>query len=207
MMNPGLPMAYENVGPKTTFGYLSAVESAEHGFFGGYLLISPTGRPIEFHCTAPVRPNRAQQILYGPTLRPYLLGEQIGGALVREATITPSLILTDQKAVLGLRSQLNVPLVHVEYRSQRGQEANPGAADASTGANGGWPAPAQQFCIVCLNCCIASGYEEERETVIELLEELHARVDVLEPFERIYQAIQEAQRIGCDRPEKHGQAA
>ena len=49
-------MIHQTPGGATTFGYLSAVESAEHGFFGGYLLVSPLGRPVEFHCTAPIRP-------------------------------------------------------------------------------------------------------------------------------------------------------
>ena len=42
------------------------------------MLLNLAGRPLEFHCTAPVKPNRVQQILYGPSLQPYLYGEQIG---------------------------------------------------------------------------------------------------------------------------------
>ena len=56
----------------------------EQGLFGGYLVLNLLGRPLEFHCTAPVRPNRAQEILYGPTLDPYLCGERIGQTLVGE---------------------------------------------------------------------------------------------------------------------------
>ena len=99
-------MMHQTPSGATTFGYLSAVESAEHGFFGGYLLVSPLGRPVEFHCTAPVRPSRAQEILYGPTLRPYLLGEQIAGTLLSKAQLRPQIILTDQPSVLCHRSQL-----------------------------------------------------------------------------------------------------
>ena len=54
-------------------GFLTVVEHAELGLLGGYLLLNAAGRPLEFHCTAPVKPNRAQEILYGPTLRPYLV--------------------------------------------------------------------------------------------------------------------------------------
>ena len=71
----------------TTFGYLSAIESADHGYFGGLLIISPLGRPVEFHCTAPIRPSRAQEILYGPTLEAFLYGELIGQALLKQAGI------------------------------------------------------------------------------------------------------------------------
>ena len=47
-------------------GFLTVLEHPQHGLFGGYLLLNLAGRPVEFHCTAPVKPNRAQQILYGP---------------------------------------------------------------------------------------------------------------------------------------------
>ena len=61
-------------------GFLTVLEHSQHGLMGGYLVLNISGRPLEFHCTAPIKPNRAQQILYGPTLEPYLFGEQIGQA-------------------------------------------------------------------------------------------------------------------------------
>ena len=56
-------------------GFLTVTEHAEHGLFGGYLILNVSGRPLEFHCTAPLKPSRAQEILYGPTLRPFLFGD------------------------------------------------------------------------------------------------------------------------------------
>jgi hypothetical protein len=72
-------MRIETQSRETSFGFLSSVHTAEHGYFGGYLIVSELGRPLEFHCTSPVRPSRAQEILYGPTLQAYLLGEDAGG--------------------------------------------------------------------------------------------------------------------------------
>src|SRR5262245_57112031 len=94
-----------------TFGYLSAIESPEHGFFGGYLIVSLLGRPLEFHCTAPVLPSRAQRILYGATLASYLLGEQIAGALLAAAKLTPRLIFTDHADLSVPGQKTRVPLV------------------------------------------------------------------------------------------------
>jgi hypothetical protein len=192
------PMTRETRCRETTFGYLSALESAEHGFFGGYLLISGSGRPLEFHCTAPVRPNRAQQLLYGPTLRPYLLGEQIGGTLVREAAISPQLILTDQDAVLALRSQIEVPIVFVGAAAEE-VSASIDAGDSPVG--GRW------FQHRGNSCELAAGYEAEAELVVRLLTELSQKVELMEPFGRIHDAIREAQRIGGEGPEIYGQAA
>ena len=64
-----------------TIGFLTVVEHQETGLTGGYLVLNTLGRPVEFHCTAPLKTNRAQEILYGPTLRPFLYGEQIGQTL------------------------------------------------------------------------------------------------------------------------------
>ena len=44
------------------FGFLTVVESPEHGLFGGYLVLSPQGRPLEFRCSTPVRPPGASRI-------------------------------------------------------------------------------------------------------------------------------------------------
>ncbi len=110
-----------------TIGFLTVVEHAQ-GLFGGYLLLNLLGRPLEFHCTTPVKPNRAQEILYGPTLAPYLYGELIGQTLVAKASHKPLVVLTDLAAVLAMRNQSGVPvaLVHREdasdARSQSGQQ-------------------------------------------------------------------------------------
>jgi hypothetical protein len=178
----------------TTFGYLSAVESAEHGYFGGYLLISPLGRPVEFHCTAPIRPSSAQEILYGPTLRPYLLGEQIAGALIAKAQAKPQIILTDQSSVLCHRWKTAIPMVYLI----------PAADDASAATAGD---ASDQIIVAQHGFELAAGFESDRPAAIALLAELSQGVDLPEPFDRIHGAILEAQRIDQRGPEVHGQAA
>src|SRR6476660_1613426 len=103
-------MPNESANGETTFGFLSMLEFAEHGYFGGYLIVSLLGRPLEFHCTMPVRPSHAQRILYGPTLEPYLLGEQIAGALLDVSKLTPSMILTNREATLHARPRAGAPI-------------------------------------------------------------------------------------------------
>ena len=94
-------------------GFLTVISDAQVGLFGGYLVLNWAGRPLEFHCTAPIKPNRAQQILYGPTLEPYLYGEQIGRALVSKTQHPPSVICTDVAAALALRAYVDWPMVFV----------------------------------------------------------------------------------------------
>jgi hypothetical protein len=202
---------------ETTFGYLSAIESAEHGYFGGYLVVSPWGRPLEFHCTAPVVPNRAQRILYGATLSSYLLGEQIGGTLLSAAKITPCVILTDQADFGLLRQKVAIPLVHARSASAA-CDATPSLCEpegsgvsASTLAS---IAQSQEHPLWCgrfraRDCLLELpyGYESDHATVASLLRLFHDRVDLMEPFERIHEAIREAQRIDERSQGIHGQAA
>src|SRR4051812_642677 len=119
------------------------IESGEHGYFGGYLIVSVLGRPIEFHCTAPVRPSRAQRILYGPTLEPFLLGEQIAGTLLQAAKLTPSLILVNCDAALHIRSRSKVPMVLLGSKPEHSLEES--LAPETSKANASTPEAADHF--------------------------------------------------------------
>src|SRR5262245_14044627 len=99
-------------------GFLSIVENAELGLIGGYLLLNAAGRPLEFHCTAPVKANRTQEILYGPTLKPYLYGEQIGQTLLGKSKLTPVVVCTDSEAVLAARDFTHLTLVVVRGKAE-----------------------------------------------------------------------------------------
>jgi len=82
-------------------GFLTVINDPQFGLFGGYLVLNLSGRPLEFHCSAPIKPNRAQEILYGPTLEPFLYGEQIGRTLINQASTPPLLICTDRDQAMA----------------------------------------------------------------------------------------------------------
>ncbi len=82
-----------------SIGYLSVLDEPGVGLIGGYLIVSPRGRPLEFHCTAPVAPSRAHQLLFGTTLRACMAAEEITPALLRAAAHRPSVVLTDDADV------------------------------------------------------------------------------------------------------------
>ena len=93
----------------TALGFLSVVEDTAAGLFGGFLVLDHHGRPLEFHCTAPVKINRAQEILYGATLPAFLYGEHIGATLIATAKSKPQIVITDLPAVLAARPFVEVP--------------------------------------------------------------------------------------------------
>jgi hypothetical protein len=165
-------------GPRA-YGFLTAVESGTHGVFGGYLLVDPLGRPLEFHCTAPVKVSRAQQILFGATLQSHLHGQQIGATLLAEGSIPPAVVLTDCQSMLHVRSHTSLPVALVKDGSGTGQ---PAPGDAGGFAAGG---------------AIVSPHASDSARALDLQEqlaELATAVDLREPFERIRAAIEEAQR-------------
>ncbi|MDA7951456.1 MAG: hypothetical protein MPJ24_08205 [Pirellulaceae bacterium] len=91
-------------------GFLTVIQDAQQRLFGGYLLLNHLGRPLEFHCTAPVKANRAQEILYGSTIKPFLYGEQIAKTLFEKSKNKVSLVVTDLVDVLPVRLYTQVPV-------------------------------------------------------------------------------------------------
>src|SRR6187397_2785486 len=92
-------------------GFYTVTEDAEVGIVGGLLILNIAGRPLEFHCTAPLKPNRAQEILYGPTLRPFLYGEQIGQTLLSKTKSETLFICTDVEPAMGARETISLPML------------------------------------------------------------------------------------------------
>ena len=167
-------------------GFLTALEDAQGGFLGGYLVTNQRGRPLEFQCTTVVRPNRSQRILYGSTLRPYLMGELIGLTLVEKASTKADLLFTDQPPVLALRRHLDTPLVCLD---QPGEE---GAAAAIPPEPGSPEAFRQESPLTATLCC-ELGFDADRTTIEAWLRSLETPLDLYEPFCRIREAVDEAQ--------------
>lgn len=201
-----------------SIGFLTVTEHAEHGLFGGYLVLNAAARPLEFHCTAPVRPNRAQEILYGPTLRPFLYGEQIAHTLISKARHKPLLICTDVDHVLEVRSLVDMPVIHLLRRATgtetatgpettMGPETTRGHATsqpptAESAGNLRLDAPhagpprvhAAAFQLGTFHLATHAEFTADQQLVSQRLQEHAAGFDLEEPFERIRGAIQEAQR-------------
>ena len=91
-------------------GFMETMEVDGRGHIGGLLITNQNGRPLEFQCTTPVKPNRTQEILFGDSLRPWLLGELIGCTLLDRVSIKPTMIITSDPNLLELRNHTNIPV-------------------------------------------------------------------------------------------------
>ncbi len=160
-------------------GFLTVVENEQHGLFGGYLVLNLAGRPLEFHCTAPVKPNRAQQILYGPTLEPYLYGEQIGQVLVAKGSCDVLVLCTDRPAALAVRGFVPLPTVLVDTGADQGADESNALMRFLFGRN---------------KLAVPVARLADRELACERLQKMGEAFDLAEPFGRIRAAIEEAQR-------------
>jgi hypothetical protein len=180
-------------GSSATLGFLTVVDHEQWGLIGGYLILSPTARPLEFHCTAPVKPSRAQQILYGPTLAPYLYGEQIAQTLIGKAGVEPAVVWTDRPAALCVRDfvSLRIGLVlaaDVVDRHEPTRRADPaGHYDALV-----------EFALGRHRVAVAVTHEVDRERIVTAMAPT-ATFDICEPFERIREAIEEVHRASANR--------
>lgn len=185
---------------KPTIGFLTVVEHSQYGLFGGYLILNVAGRPLEFHCTAPIKPNRAQEILYGPTLESFLYGEQIGQTLIGQGGVCPRLVCTDREPALAAREFVESPLVLVLPNEAETESKTDAAAPAESGrflrldtAHHGVPR-LMTFAHGPNRLALPERADEDRRLVAERLAELTDSFDLAEPFQRIREAIEEAQQ-------------
>ena len=186
---------------KPALGFLTVVEHPQYGLFGGYLVLNAVGRPLEFHCTAPIKPNRAQEILYGPTLEAFLYGEQIGQTLISQASTPPMLICTDRVPALAVREHVSTPVVLVlppEGDAVAGQEADPmteGESGRVLRLDAAHHGPTlATFRLGRNRLALPERADEDRRLITERLVELAESFDLAEPFQRIRDAIEEAQQ-------------
>jgi len=193
-------------------GFLTVIDVQPHGLFGGYLVVNSTGRPIEFHCTEPVKPSRAQQILYGPTLAPFLYSEQIGQALFAKARQAAPLVLTDVVPALDLRNFIDVPVVLVPADQGADREGGSDSPDrirfpatgegqrslAATRIDGphrGLGPELVTLQVASQRVALAADQATSAGWLESELGAIARRLDLTEPFTRIRAAICEAQRV------------
>jgi hypothetical protein len=172
-------------------GFLSVVHAADTGFCGGYLLVGGSARPVEFHCTAPVRPSRAQQILYGPTLWEYLYGELIGKTLYDKAKIEPLAVCTDQAAALSLRELVAAPVLWVDTSEPEG---NASSGDDAEGPTPGFRAPLSRFSLGRFSVAVPAAHDSDRQRIVEPVGAWAERFDLVEPFTRVRAAVEEVRQ-------------
>ena len=150
-------------------GFLAAVELKNRGYVGGLLTTNHHGRPLEFQCTTPVKPNPTQEILYGPTLKPWLLGELLGQTLVKRSQVKPKLIIVQRQDMLELRNHIAIPVVRC-LQSEEETASIP---------------------LIC-----HADFPDDRNAAAKILSSM-TNADLAEPIERVCEALNETLRAAA----------
>ncbi len=208
-----------------TLGYYTVVEDQDTGWTGGLLLLNQAGRPLEFQCTLPVRPSRAHEILFGATLREHLVSEVIGKLLIDKCRNPISMLCCDTHEAVALSKDCSFPVIFHDESKQANDETFDRFSKPKTqrtpqhqsstqslpsllhrhrsleSTDSATEAPSLVIELSGASFRIASADHTRVETIVAGLGDLP---DGAEPFERIREAIKEAQsqisRAATNRP-------
>ncbi len=140
---------------------------------GGCLVTDGLTRPMEFRVSGAIRPTSLQKVLYGDTLHEYVCNDLIGLPILQTLESKPDLVLVRDAEFLKLRPKVDVPILWVR-----------GTVDG-------------QFVLQTL-----PGYEQEAEEARDALPRRLRGRNILEPFVRIRNALEEAHSLKVGEVQK-----
>jgi hypothetical protein len=150
--------------------YLSCPQDGAKAYLGALLLTDGRTRPLHFGYVAPVRPTTIQRILYGRTLDAHVKLDVVTTKLVKHGfTRAPDVLFVDAEDLIMARRVFNVPTALLSKQ----QNAQPGITLSMYNYNTG-------------------GHREDAEQVGRIVALLEQTVDLVDPFERMQEALKEA---------------
>ena len=186
-------------------GFLSAIGDVDNGFVAGLLVTNQFGRPLEFQCTTPVKPNHTQVLLYGPTLVPFVLGELMGRTLIEKVHLKPHLILTDCDEILELRNHISIPTACLVCEGVRPvEQVEPTSRSHSddgvfqqTAAGGSPEESSRTVEIGGQTFRFHPGFSTDSSQLQQIAGESVVHIDLAEPLERVRVALDETRSAGA----------
>lgn len=170
--------AFDDSGPtgerdaaSLNLAYLSCPPGPDKNFLGGLLITDARSRPLHFGYVAPVRPTPMQRLLYGGTLTEHVRVDVIGKKLFSDGVpVVPDVLFVDDQQLLAARRIVNVPTAFLERRPSTDRNAN----SLST----------VQYTV--------DQHAGDDDAVGRVLAALEQSIDLIEPFNRIREALKEA---------------
>jgi len=165
-------------------GYMELDKGA--AYRGGILVADEWGKPLEFRCTAPVRPNPVQRTLYGETLMPHIAVELVGTPLLRSLEEKPQVVVIQDDVFFDLRNHTDTPVVRIRRQGTQvkvtgddgSKKAISIAIDSTTG----------KFQPVILEA--HRQFPNDTSAWRDTLAQLFSRWDLIEPFDRLTKALE-----------------
>ncbi len=170
---------------QTTIGFLGYREFDDGVAYRGAILVTDEwSKPLEFRCTAPVRPTQLQRTLYGKSLLPHVLTELIGAPLISSVREKPQLILIADEAYFDVRHKVSAPVIRVARPSgaKAKQDDQPKSKSLLLQSASGKFAQVE----IEAHWKFAADFDSSAER----LRDLFGRWDLTEPFQRLAEGLQ-----------------
>ncbi|MDV2494588.1 MAG: hypothetical protein RX316_00010 [bacterium] len=171
-------------------GFLShkRMEENEDVYQGAILITDGGCKPLEFRCTSPVRPNAVQKTLYGRTLVPHIATDLMALPLLKAIQEKPDIVLINDTVFLEIRPKADVPILHlrrqgeaIQFEDSREREDTRESVLVES-ASGRF-----QPIVMIPHWNYPDDLNEHRAKIREAF----AYADLLEPFNRVYVALDE----------------
>lgn len=165
-----------------------AVHKFENGAVirGAALVTDNNTKPIEFRCTGPVRPTQMQKILYGNVLDEHLRVELISIPLIKSMRSKYSLMVVREPSLLKARTKTEMPIVLILKEQELGNDAF--SEDKTAEGNQIYSQSGKFETLIVKS---HPDYPNERDSARILLQEVMKNQSLLNPFERIEQALKQ----------------
>jgi hypothetical protein len=168
--NEGTPGS-EKDATSLTLAYFSCPPGPDKNFLGGLLITDARSRPLHFGYVAPVRPTPMQRLLYGGTLHEHVRVDVIAKKLFSDGVpVVPDVLFVDDKQLLTARRVVKVPTALLERR----------------------PASDTAFNSLSTVQYSVDQHSGDDDAVGRILAALEQAIDLIEPFNRIREALKEA---------------
>lgn len=167
----------------TAIGYLGYHTFDDGEAYRGAILVTDEGsKPLEFRCTAPVRPTPLQRKLYGKSLLPHILTELIAAPLIASVREKPQMILISDDYFFDLRCKVAFPVIMVSaskaaLRSKSAERSKTLLLQSSSGKFSELEIEAHW------------KFPTDLDSSGERLRDLFGRWDLTEPFERLVEGL------------------
>jgi len=166
-------------------GYLTAVEVQTSLFIGAAMSTDFFGLPVEFRYTEPVHATPLQRVLYGSALHRYLCREVIASTLLQAMETHPEVWIVRDEVLLEPLEAMRAPVVMLSPTEM--------APMSDLGAT--MPAGEGEMLVQLslagspVRVRFGNGEEQPRRQAIQALRDASRTMDVMEPLNRLYQAI------------------
>jgi hypothetical protein len=155
--------------------YLICPKDAAGGFTGAMLLTDNRARPQHFAYVQPVKPTKMQTILYGLTLDEYLKVDVIAQKLWQGLPKKPDVLFVNTRDLIATRRVTGIPTPFIEK--------NPDLETDSSSLS------SLRFDV--------GPHEDDKAVVGEIFIALEGTCNLLEPFNRIRDALTEGLKAGA----------